>query len=285
MSLRDRFFTPRVFRALWSPISLGLLVVVSVVGVVVGLPVAVAIGIGVVAYAARIGASMAGGGEPRARRIDPFVLSEPWRRHVQSALSAKGRFDRTVRSTRSGPIKERLEELATKLDAAVNESWRIAVRGDEIDAALSQLNPQRAQAELQRLRDSTDAHQAAAVASLEATIASGRRMQAVSTSTRSQLQLLDTRLEELVARAAEVSVGAGDGGVLGNDVDDLVTSLEGLRLALEDTNRSAPQINLGTPSTSAMPATVETRPSPMPSPAPPEQPEQPVEKPQTWPPR
>jgi len=238
MSFRDRFFTPKVFKALWSPISIGLLVVVAVAGIVVGLPVAVAIGVGLVAYAARVGAAIPRNG--RTRRIDPFVLSEPWRRHVQSALSAKGRFDRTVRATRTGPIRERLMELSAKLDAAVDESWRIANKGDEIDAALGQLNTKRAEGELARLQAAPGgADQSAAIASLQATIASGQRMQAVSTSTRGRLELLDTRLEELVARAAEVSVGAGDGGVLGNDVDDLVTSLEGLRLALDEANNSA----------------------------------------------
>ncbi|MEO6125717.1 MAG: hypothetical protein ABIR32_18615 [Ilumatobacteraceae bacterium] len=283
MSFRDRFFTPKVFKAIWSPISLGLLAVVTAVGIVLGLPIGVAIGIGLVAYAARIGVSMSN--RDRSRRIDPFVLSEPWRRHVQSALSAKGRFDRTVRATSGGPIKDRLVELEAKLDGAVNESWRIAVKGDEIDAALGQLNPQRADAELQRLRADTGAHaagttvgadHAAAIASLEATIASGQRMQAVSTSTRGQLELLDTRLEELVARAAEVSIGTGDGGVLGNDVDDLVTSLEGLRLALEESNNnSAPAVRFDLPTQASTPA---------PERAAEQAPEAaPVEKPQTRP--
>lgn len=275
MSFRDRFFTPTVFRALWSPINLGLLAIVSVVGGVAGLPIVAAIGIGLIAYAAKV--ALAVPRKDRVRRIDPFVLSEPWRRHVQSALSAKGRFDRTVRATRGGPIKERLIELSAKLDSAVNEAWRIATKGDEIDAALSQLDTKRAMGELQRLRSipAGSADQAAAVRSLEATVASGERMQQVSTSTRGQLELLDTRLDELVARAAEVSVGAGDGAVLGSDVDDLVTSLEGLRLALDETNGSAPapSVQFDAPAEKPVEQPVE------------QSGEAPIEKPQTWPPQ
>ncbi len=46
------------------------------------------------------------------------------------------------------------------------------------------------------------------------------------------------RFDELVARAVEVSVGAADSSVFGNDVDSLVTELESLRLAMDDTRRA-----------------------------------------------
>jgi len=53
---------------------------------------------------------------------------------------------------------------------------------------------------------------------------------------RDRLRLLDARFDELVARAAEVSLGTEDSDVLGNDVDGLVSELEALRAALEETN-------------------------------------------------
>jgi hypothetical protein len=65
-------------------------------------------------------------------------------------------------------------------------------------------------------------------------------MQAVSQDTRDRLRLLDARLDELVARSAEVSVGAGDTGGLSDEVDGVVTELEALRLALEETGGSRP---------------------------------------------
>ena len=51
--------------------------------------------------------------------------------------------------------------------------------------------------------------------------------------------VLDARFDELVARAIEVSVGAGDSELLGNDVDGLVTELEALRMAIDETAAAA----------------------------------------------
>ena len=54
--------------------------------------------------------------------------------------------------------------------------------------------------------------------------------------TDSRLRLLTTRMGELVAQAAEVSVGTDSTDQLGTGVDDVVTQLEALRLALNDIN-------------------------------------------------
>ena len=86
-------------------------------------------------------------------------------------------------------------------------------------------------------------------------------MQSVSKSTRDRLRLLDARFDELVARAVEVSVGSADSAVLGNDVDDLVSELEGLRLAIDDTQRAeagdltTPDVALPAPEPGAQPDT------------------------------
>ncbi len=50
------------------------------------------------------------------------------------------------------------------------------------------------------------------------------------------MRLLDARFDELVARGVEVSIGSGDTDVFGNEVDGLVSDLESLRAALEETN-------------------------------------------------
>lgn len=238
LSFRDRFFTPPVARAVLSPWSILLLGAATAGGIVAGLPIVVAGVVGVAAYGAKVLISV-----PKNKtgsRIDPFVLSEPWRGYVQGAQSAKLRFDRTVAGTRDGPIKDRLGELSKRLQDGIEESWRIASRGDDIDAATAQLNTRQAQAELDQLRSQpTDRPDlASTIKSLEAQISSGLRMENVSATARDRLRLLDARFDELVARAVEVSVGAADGGVLGNDVDDLVTELEGLRLAMDDTRRA-----------------------------------------------
>ena len=242
LRFRDRFFTPPVGRALLSPWSILLLGVVTAAAIVLGAPLGVAAALGVTAYAIR--AMFAVPRDARnGTRIDPFVLKEPWRGYVQSAQSAKLRFERTVDGTRPGPLHDHLRTLSARLDDGIEESWRIASRGDDIDAAIGRLTTDQAQSELSQLRaqaeqqgGSTDL--ASTIQSLEAQISSGQRMQQVSTSTRNRLRLLDARFDELVARAVEVSIGSGDSGVLGNDVNDLVTELEGLRLAIDDTRRA-----------------------------------------------
>ena len=57
--------------------------------------------------------------------------------------------------------------------------------------------------------------------------------------TRSRLELLDARLDEAVARTLELSAhSVTDDGVasLSADVDGVVTEMEALRLALEETS-------------------------------------------------
>ena len=241
-SFRDRFLTPGVARAIMSPLSILLFGAATAGTILIGLPIAAAAAIGAGVYGVKVLAAMPRG-DKHDSRVDAFVLSEPWRGYIQGAQTAKLRFDRTVAGTHEGPIRDRLTELGARLDDGIREAWRIASRGDDIDAAIGQLDTTEAVANLAQLRAQarqgvTTADMASTMQSLEAQIASAERMQSVSSTTRDRLRLLDARFDELVARAVEVSVGAGDSSVLGNDVNDLVTELEGLRLAVEDTKRA-----------------------------------------------
>ena len=87
-----------------------------------------------------------------------------------------------------------------------------------------------AQAAEPRRRDNL----AAAIASVESQLASADRLKQLSATTADQLRLTQSRLDELVARAAEVSVGAGDTDRFAHDVDDLVLELEGLHQAVQE---------------------------------------------------
>jgi hypothetical protein len=130
----------------------------------------------------------------------------------------------------------------------VDECWRIASRGDDIDGAISTIDAASARAELAQLEGSRRPELPGVdnvdrtIESLRAQLATADRLARVSGDARSRLTLLDARLDELVARAVELSVGAGDGDVggLGDDVDGLVTDMEALRQAVEETNRPGP---------------------------------------------
>ena len=76
----------------------------------------------------------------RAVAIDPFVLSEPWRRSVSAAQAAQRRYKEIVAATPPGPLRSNMESITRQVQRGVEECWFIAKRGDELDAALNRLD-------------------------------------------------------------------------------------------------------------------------------------------------
>ena len=74
------------------------------------------------------------------------------------------------------------------------------------------------------------------VESVERQLASADRLKQQSEQTAASLRLTQTRLDELVARAAEVRVGTFDTDTYARDVDDLVIQLEALHQAVAETS-------------------------------------------------
>ena len=196
-----------------------------------------AIGIGLLAYVGSVVIAMPKDAE--APPIDPFTLSEPWRQLVQGAQRAGRHLHETVSATPPGPLRDRLDGIVGKLDQALAECWEIARRGDEIDGAVERLDPTALRSKLDTLRTQAEAGMpsddlAAAITSVEGQLASADRLKELSAQTAGRLRLTQTRLDELVARAAEVSIGASDTDTYAHDVDDLVIEIEAMRLAVED---------------------------------------------------
>jgi hypothetical protein len=212
------------------------------VSILAGLPLPAAAGVGAVAWGTRVALAV-----PRAsrrERIDPFALSEPWRDFVRDALHAQARFDRAVQSSKAGPLRDRLAEIGERVKTGVSESWQVASRAQEISRALQLLDERETRAKLAALEQDTSRpsgrsseSRSRTEESLRAQIASAERMAAVVNDAQDRLRLLDARLDEAAARAVELSVAASDEGVLGlsSDVDDVVTDMEALRQALEET--------------------------------------------------
>jgi hypothetical protein len=237
MALRDRIWTPRTARAILSwRILLG--AAVGVGAALVGLPAALAAVLGLVVYIGAVGLALPADPAPRAAALDPFTLSEPWRRFVQSAQRSRRRFGETVEHTPGGPLHDRLQDIAGRLDAGLAEGASIARRGHEIDAAVKALDPTRLRSQLGTLETQAQAapsaNLTAAIDSVRSQLATSDRLKALSASTADQLRLNEARLDELCARAAEVSVGSKDTDAFAHDVDDLVVELEGLRQALQE---------------------------------------------------
>jgi hypothetical protein len=256
LELRDRFYTPRVARAIMSP--LGVLAAGGgvAVGLAVGLPVAAAAAVGAGAWGMRVAAAM----RPRDRgeRIDPFTLQEPWRGFVQDALANRAKFRQAADRTRSGPLQDTLQGISGRIDTGVDEAWQVARRGHElvesrrqIDTATIDRELSEAQAEQAGTTDDPNVDQM--VTSLQAQRATADRMDHLVDTTRSQLRLLDARMGEAVVRALELSTAAVDDrslSSLSSDVDSLVTDLEALRQALDETH--------GTGTGGGLPAAGET---------------------------
>ena len=173
---------------------------------------------------------------PRPKRIaiDPFALSEPWRRSVSSAQSAQRRYTEIVGATPAGPLRSKMESITAQVQRGVEECWLIAKRGDELDTALNRLDTTSLRARLEAATDD------ATRTSLQAQLDSAARIRATRDDTEQRLRLLNTRVGELLAQAAEVSVGADTTDELGSAVDDVVTQLESLRLAFDEINNPRP---------------------------------------------
>ena len=198
---------------------------------------------GGLAWGARIGFELV---RDRDERVDPFSLGDPWKRFVIDAQNAQNRYRRAVKRSRPGPLKERLAELGERIDQAVMECWRVACQGNNLGTALRQLETDRVEAELEQARrdladerGGSSASLKATVEALEAQMRSAQRLADVWRSSRDRLRVLNAQLDEAVARAVELSVGAGGSvaafGGLSDQVAEVVSDLESLRQALEET--------------------------------------------------
>lgn len=255
LSFRDRFFTPTVSTAMLSPSAILAGGAGAAIGVLLGgfggLVGAVLGGVfgAVIGWAIRV--ALAVPRAPEGLRIDPFTVSEPWRRFVQDAVGAKAQFNDAVRRTKRGPIRDRLTTIGARIDETVAEAWQAAVAGHELSDAARRVDANAARSELATLIEArSDAAVSvtaqATIAALEAQIATGARMEAQIAATRDQLRLLNARLDEAVARSIELSVGTDELEAF-TDVEGAVGTigeeLEALRSAIEDTSA----IERGTP--------------------------------------
>ena len=234
-----RMATPRVARAITSPTGVLLAGAAMSVGVLAGLPVIAAAAIGVGAWAARVAVALPKR-KPRADKVELRGLVHPWRAYVADAKDAAARFDQAVRSTRPGPLHDRLAEVSERMTAGVLEAARVARSGQALDGALTNIDPKRAQWELQQCdalppSPSTDRTKAALQAQLE----SAQRISQIESDTHARLRLLNAQLDEAVAQAVELSIKGADVSELdqlglGDNVDNVVGELEALRQGLEE---------------------------------------------------
>lgn len=206
--------------------------------VLVGAPVVAAIGLGALVYGGIVALRLPR--KKRGPRVEPRRLPQPWRAFVEDALAARARYGRALAATEPGPLRDRLREVGASLDSGVEECFRIARHGAQLDEALRSLDPAgvaRDRAELEHAAWSDPDARARATDALSAREATVQRLTTVAADARDRLRALDARLDEAVARAIELSLRSDDTGELaglGGDVDSVVSDMEALRQALEE---------------------------------------------------
>ena len=223
-----------------SPLGIVLAGAGAAAAIVVGLPIAAAAGIGVLAWGGRVLAAVPGrravveGRPDRAERAVAHL--RPAGRGVQEALRPRRRLGARRPAARAPAAALRPPRRGHRRVVADRPARPRARRRDRHDRHdLGAARAGRA-ARLDRRREQPSPSEAETVEALEAQLASAGRLVALADRSRDRLRLLDARFDELVARTVEVSVGSGDTDVLGNDVDGLVSELESLRIAMEETD-------------------------------------------------
>jgi len=235
--------TPPVVKAMVSPSGIVLAGVGAAVGVVAGGGIAGAIVLAGLFWGGRVGYAVAR--RPRPERIDPFTLGEPWRQLVNKAQWTARRFEDAVAKTKAGPLRDRLHEMGARVHDGVNEAWAIGKRGHALDDAVDVLNipsirQQLSAAEAKAADPGGGPDQQAIMTSLRNQLDSAERLRGVAEDAKTRLQRLNTELDESVARAVELSLAGAEAGTiqpLGTDVENVVTELEALRQALEETDQ------------------------------------------------
>lgn len=237
--LPEQWKSQKTADALMAPSAIVLYGVGAAAAILGGLPLLAVIGIGSLAWLARVATLMPR--RQRGDRIDAMSVSDPWRGFVREALDAQRRYRKAVSSASAGPLRDRLVEIGERIDAGVQECWRVARRGDALVDAIGNLDPVAARRELAAAKEaqkvSPGPNQEATVKALQAQADSADRLIGVATEAQDKLRLLDARLDESVARAVELSIRAedvGELGGLGGDVESLVSDLETLRVALDE---------------------------------------------------
>ncbi|MCB9387445.1 MAG: hypothetical protein H6517_06420 [Microthrixaceae bacterium] len=240
MSFRDRFFTPRVARAVTSPSAIVAAGAGAAVGILFGLGVLGAVAFAVVGYAIRVLAAVPASRTSSSTAISPRSLDQPWKGAVEQVQNARRNFDAATRTVAEGPLKDRLDGVAARLDTAVQEAWRIAQAGHVLTKGRKQIDTTRIESDLGYARSRpASASRDATITAMEAQLASAARLDATISDTYDRLVLLDARTDEAVARAVELSVSQADDDsvrALDTDVTKIVGDLEALRQAIEETH-------------------------------------------------
>lgn len=247
---------PTAARAAISPSALVLAGAGAGLSLLVGLPLLAAAAIGAGFWGIRVGVGAAVAAQRRSNAekpevIDAYAVPEPWRGFVRESLTAQAKFDQTVAHSRPGPLRDRLGDVSGRVHDGVRECSRVAHLGAGLDATLAALNVDQTSNQLRRFQQDrgtghrvspeTSHAQDETEAALAAQVQAARRLEAAGQRATDRLRVLTAELNAAVAGAVEISLDAGDTAAarqLAGNVDSVVSEIETLRRALEETSRT-----------------------------------------------
>lgn len=200
---------------LTSPLTIAVAVVGALVGALIGSlagPVG-AVLIAVLGALVAVGVRVvtAGAATAPSTVIDPFTVQEPWRRLTQDALKARTTFHEAIDRTAAGPIRERLDDIGRRVDAAVDEVWHNARAGHDLAAAQ------------RRISAESD---------------SARRLGEQVTTTEARLRKVNDDLTSTIALAIELSVSASapdEFNSIETTVSSIAIELDAIQSAIAET--------------------------------------------------
>jgi hypothetical protein len=168
----------------------------------------------------------------RLAHVDPALLPPRWVEPVAEALEARAGWAEVVTGLQPGPVRDRLAELAERLDDGVLAVWDTVVRAVEAERVASGLDVEEVTEEYKRAK--RDPHtDPALVEALRARFTAVQRILNAVDDAEAHLRLLDARLGAAVARGAEVALTARGDDDLGRELDAVVTELGALRDSLQ----------------------------------------------------
>ncbi|MEZ5165767.1 MAG: hypothetical protein R2695_04485 [Acidimicrobiales bacterium] len=162
----------------------------------------------------------------------PLALREPWRFYVRDALSARTRFAEAIADAEDGPLRERLREIEQRLSRAVDITWDVARRGQQLTDARRGVDLAAVDAILAST-PVTDPRHGSALAQRQ----SHDRMEAREADARRRLDVLAAQVDSGITRAAELATRSGgttEVDELAGQVGSMVDELDSLRIALDE---------------------------------------------------
>jgi len=216
------------------------------------LPVLVAGGVGVVAWASKaaFAALERRRGEPRtAARGLPVDARTPEGQWLLRAKRAATTFDDLARAMSAGPLADRVAMMQPQVDDTVETLERLAGQAGAAGQALGRIDAGFLSAEAERLGAARTHASGEIAAEVDRSLASVNAQQQVygrlATARRGVLARLESGtlgLESLVARVVELSAMAAAGPVGDSGtVDQLTDELEGIRQGLAETEEVSRQ--------------------------------------------